>query len=108
MALDFYLAKYAQEAGSVAPSFSLEFKEHEFMFAQVKRVQNTYPLVMRFSDYYGDTKFGCQELQGLIAEIEEIKKQSLAHPHTLLLFSKLAVFCKIALNKGLSIWVFCD
>lgn len=59
--------------GEVDPELSaqIDVEQHAAFFAQVGRQSSKFPLLMRMRDYYADAEYTTDELQPLIAEVEQ-------------------------------------
>jgi len=59
--------------GDVDPELSaqIDVEQHAALFAQVGQQHRRFPLLMRMRDYYEDAEYTTDELQSLIAEVEQ-------------------------------------
>ena len=71
MALDFHIAKNNNEAPYKEASASFELQPHEIIFHRNGLPEGKFPLFRRMENYYKDAKYGLEELQPLIDEINE-------------------------------------
>ena len=59
--------------GQIDPELSaqIDSKQHAALFARVADQASRFPLLMRMSDYYADAEYTTDELEPLIAEVEQ-------------------------------------
>lgn len=60
--------------GQIDPELStfMDVQQHASLFAKVGRQSDRFPLLSRMRDYYADADYTTNELESLIAEIEQI------------------------------------
>jgi len=108
MSLDLHLARDKQEATYKQASASLDWHEHGLLFGNGKLLSDSYPLLSRMRDYYADTQFEGDELEGLIQEIEVVIQGCAGNPGRVLALQKILAVCRQALIEQLQIWVLSD
>ena len=59
--------------GQIDPELSahIDSEQHAAFLAQVGQQSSRFPLLMRMSDYYADAEYTTDELESLIAEVEQ-------------------------------------
>ncbi len=107
MALDFHLAKNKKEAPYKVPSYSIEWRMHKAIFIHHELNIESYPLLGRLKNYYNDAKYGTEESQNLVKEIEKIKPH-FDNPQIIEQLNSISLVCLEAQERNLGIWVYCD
>ena len=108
MALDFHIAKYNNEAPYKEASASFELQPHEIIFHRNGLPEGKFPLFRRMENYYKDAKYGLEELQPLIDEINEIKTIFKDNNQLLKQLDAIKNSCEKAKKEHSSVWVYCD
>ena len=59
--------------GQIDPELSayIDESQHAALFAQLEQQSSRFPLLMRMSHYYSDAEYTTDELESLIAEVEQ-------------------------------------
>lgn len=105
MSLDMHIGTDVTSASKELPLLSLSEMEHALIFAKCS-IEN-HKLLYRLNDYYSDAIYTTDEVNSLLAELEEIEiicKDNTTHNHIM----KLMEVCKEAQRNNQNVYFFAD
>ena len=109
MALDFHIAKSEKEAPTKYGSASFDETIHETIFYRTGLPEGEFTCFRRMEDYYRDAKYiGDEEVKALLLEIQELEEIFSSNNAVLDQLKEIKIICHRAIDKHMSIWVYCD
>ena len=110
MALDVYVVDGADRkpaAGFLSCAFV--DRDHDYIFHGAGiDICNRYPFLRRMIDFYADAKYGCEVLDALIAEIDDVLPLISSNKSSVVAMQSFRAVCVAARDGDKSLFVFCD
>ncbi|MEM7315377.1 MAG: hypothetical protein AAF497_19730 [Planctomycetota bacterium] len=110
MALDVYMVdSVGRDPAAGFPSCSIVDRDHEFIFHGAGiDIDNCYPFLRRMIDFYADAQYGCDVLDSLIAEIDDVMQKISSVKSAVDTMQLFRDVCLAARESGKSLILFCD